>query len=127
MADEQPDIPIENEKLLTQDIGHELVSLQIARRKMALYVATSTELHNLSFMNTVAVAFFGIGAFLLSWPISIWLDIGLTDNVTGTAKIIVSYIAWPLFLVSIGLFCIGAYSIYKAKTIIRTIKRESTD
>ena len=115
--DQPPDISIE-------DAGRRLVLPAVAARRMNMYPTSDNELENLSFINSLSITSFSIGSFLLSWPITIWINLHLS-TVTPGVEALFSKIAWILLILSIVCFGFGLYSLKKRKTIIENIKNES--
>jgi len=124
MAENGPEFYTEPLEISIEDAGRRLVSPNVARRNMIMYAATDNELESLSFVNSLSVAFFSIGAFLFSWPITIWIELGLSEA-SKEMEVFFSRVAWSTFILSIISFGLGIYAICKRGKIIKTIKNES--
>jgi len=125
MAENGQQFNAETLEISTEDAGRRLVLPVVAERRMNMYPATENELESLSFINSLSIACFSVGAFLLSWPISIWIELWVSTPSQEQEGVFLFKVALFLLIVSIVFFGFGIYSIKKRRTIIETIKGES--
>jgi len=124
MAENGPEFNAESLGVSTEEAGRRLVSPIFAERRMNMYMATDNELESLSFINSLSIAYFSIGSFLLSWPINIWIELSLSTPPEDT-KVLLARIAGSSLVLATVFFGFGIYSLCKGKTIIKTIKKEA--
>ena len=94
-------------------------------RHVTQYLISDSELENLSFINSFANWCFGVGSFLVSWPIGIFIDYAMSDSTTAASDVLVRWVAPVLTILSIAVFGFGLYALSKRSSIIGIIKAET--
>src|SRR5207253_2562022 len=91
----------------------EIVRTVVQRREMNCLLVTESELRQLSFMNGLVTVFISAGSFILSYPLSIYLDILLQSPTTAVAEVLRQYVCPALIAVSGIFFLLGLFTYVK--------------
>lgn len=94
-------------------------------RHVTQYLISDSELENLSFINSLANWCFGVGSFLISWPVGIFIDYAMSDTATAASVVLVRWVAPALTLLSFAVFGFGLYALNRRSSIIGIIRAET--
>jgi hypothetical protein len=102
-----------------------IVTPAYVEREVKAYAVFETEMHTLSFLNTLATTFFSIGSSLASIAIGIWANGKFTEKLSPQADILANFAAPGLCVLAAIFVGLGIWAICRKQTVLDAIRSES--
>lgn len=105
---------------------HQLLAISTTRRTR-VYNVLEHEMDNLTTWNTIATSLVGVGSFLLSITVTLWITDTLSPSVTAAGQLLVKAGAPIALILAVVSYAMAAFFLTKRGGTLRRIKSESDD
>ncbi len=105
-------------------IGATITTAYVARSVRAFAVLES-EVHTLSFFNTLAATLFSVASAFLSFAVGIWSNAAFTDKATPAGAILAKVGAPVLCVLAVVALCLALWALRARGSTLTTIRNES--
>jgi hypothetical protein len=102
-----------------------IVRAEYVERTMRFWLITKPEMDTVSYMNTQANIFFGLGGFFISSAIGFIGDYKLTAQPSDIDRLLAYYGGGTAILIAIAFFGLAIWALNKKSNTIKDIKTES--
>ena len=123
MAANPPDIEQTNVEFVEAQASP--VVLLFARREMTIYALNESEVRSISFMNTLAMAFFSLASACLTFALGVWVEGAFQENLSAEATVL-NAMAPPICAVGTIVFAgLGIWALMHRGSMLKTVRSES--